>query len=134
MFGTVGTQLFGGLNDYRCFTDTNGTYLNDSDGNDIFCIINPDNTDNCPTGRCGYLGAPEFNAVSFDNVLKAILNVFIIITLEGWTDRMYYIRRATGVYYYDIYFILVVLIGVFFILNLMVAVQFSYFNASFIEA
>jgi hypothetical protein len=47
---------------------------------------------------------------------------------------MYYIRRATGVYYYDIYFILVVLIGVFFILNLMVAVQFSYFNASFIEA
>ena len=67
-------------------------------------------------------------------MLKACLNVFIIITLEGWTDRMYFIRRATGVYYYDIYFILVVLIGVFFILNLMVAVQFSFFSSTFVES
>ena len=122
MFGTVGTQLFGGLNDYRCFTDNDGNFLLDSDGNDIFCQINPDGTDNCPSGICGWQGAPEWDTDSFDNIFKSCLSVFVIITLEGWTDRMYLIRRATGVYYYDIYFLLIVIIGVFFILNLMVAV------------
>ena len=42
---------------------------------------------------------------------------------------MYKIRSATGSVAYDIFFILVVIIGAFFILNLMVAVQFSYLNA-----
>jgi voltage-dependent calcium channel L type alpha-1D len=66
---------------------------------------------------------------SFDNILKSVLNIFIIITLEGWTDTMYKIRSATGTVFYDIFFILVVIFGSFFVLNLMVAVQFSYLNA-----
>lgn len=75
------------------------------------------------------MGNPDFEVTSFDNILKSVLNIFIIITLEGWTDVMYKIRSATGSVAYDIFFILVVVIGAFFILNLMVAVQFSYLNA-----
>lgn len=66
---------------------------------------------------------------AFDNILKSVLNIFIVITLEGWTDTMYKIRSATGTVGYDIVFVLMVVFGSFFIVNLMVAVQFSYFNA-----
>lgn len=112
-----------------------GSELLDSDGNEVFCLFNSDGSDNCITSyTCQFIGAPEWNCDSFDNVPKSMMNVFIIISLEGWTDRMYFVRRATGVYWYDIYFILVVIIGVFFILNLLVAVQFSYFNDTFIES
>lgn len=61
------------------------------------------------------------------------LNIFIVITLEGWSDTMYKIRRATGTVAYDIVFILIIFLGCFFILNLMVAVQFSYLNQQFEE-
>ena len=59
---------------------------------------------------------------SFDNLFSSILNIFIIITLEGWTDIMYDIRNSTGTLGYDIFFILVVVFGTYFVLNLMVAV------------
>lgn len=42
---------------------------------------------------------------------------------------MYKIRSATDTVAYDIFFILVVIFGAFFVINLMVAVQFSYLNA-----
>ena len=42
--------------------------------------------------------------------------------LEGWTDDMYQIRRSRGDNYFDILFIVQVLIGYFLILNLMIAV------------
>ena len=70
---------------------------------------------------------------SFDNILKSDLNIFIIITLEGWTDLMYKVRRSTNTYAYDIFFVLVVIFGAFFIINLLVAVQFSYLSQSFKE-
>jgi hypothetical protein len=59
---------------------------------------------------------------SFDNILKSVLNVFIVITLEGWTAIMYKIRHSTGTYAYDSFFMFTVIIGSFFIVNLMVAV------------
>ena len=59
---------------------------------------------------------------SFDNLFSSILNIFIIITLEGWTEIMYNIRNATGTVGYDIFFVLIVVLGTFFVLNLMVAV------------
>jgi len=44
---------------------------------------------------------------------------------------MYKIRHSTGTYAYDAFFIFTVILGSFFILNLMVAVQFSYLSQSF---
>ena len=44
---------------------------------------------------------------------------------------MYFARKATGTYGYDVYFLLTVIVGTFFILNLMVAVQFKYLSDAF---
>lgn len=51
--------------------------------------------------------------------------------LEGWTDDMYQIRRSRGDNYFDILFIVQVLIGYFLILNLMIAVQFMFLEEAF---
>jgi hypothetical protein len=116
--------LFGGLLINRCVTynppDYALTKVYDKFQNEIYC----DNSTNlCSPGQvCVNYKNPDFGVSSFDNFLKAVLSVFIIITMEGWTTLMYYIRRATGTYAYDIYFYLTVIIGTFFILNLMVAV------------
>jgi Ion transport protein len=68
------------------------------------------------------VGNPDYGTTSFDDILKSALNIFIVITLEGWSDTMYKIRSATGTVAYDIVFILIIFLGCFFILNLMVAV------------
>jgi len=46
-----------------------------------------------------------------------------MITLESWTTMMYTVRDATGSRMYDLYFLLIVIIGTFIVLNLMIAVQ-----------
>lgn len=46
---------------------------------------------------------------------------------------MYYIRRTTGTSVYDVYFIIVVLFGAFFVLNLMIAVQSNFFGQAMDE-
>jgi hypothetical protein len=43
------------------------------------------------------------------------------------------VRDATGTYAYDIYFDIVIVLGTFFILNLMVAVQTTYLSQQFEE-
>ena len=39
------------------------------------------------------------------------MNLFEMITLEGWTDMMYIVRDAEQTLVYDLFFISVVLIG-----------------------
>jgi hypothetical protein len=61
------------------------------------------------------------------------MNIFQIITLEGWTDMMYIVRNAERTYAYDIFFVSCVVFGSFVILNLMIAVQASYLDQAFNE-
>ena len=60
-----------------------------------------------------------------------MLNIFQIITLEGWTDMMYIVRDVEKTFAYDLFFIMCVVLGSFVILNLMVAVQASYLDQAF---
>lgn len=46
---------------------------------------------------------------------------------------MYLVREAEGGVSYDILFILVVLFGAYFVMNLMIAVQFTYLSDAFDE-
>jgi len=50
------------------------------------------------------------------------MNIFQIITLEGWTDMMYIVRDVEETYFYDLFFVSCVIFGSFVILNLMIAV------------
>ncbi len=103
--------------------------IKDRWGDDIFCSKDLP----CESGSCIYWGNPDFGVTSFDNILKSVLNVFVVITLEGWTATMYKVRHSTGTLAYDAFFMIAVILGSFFILSLMVAVQSSYVSQSFQE-
>ncbi|KAJ9468458.1 Sodium channel protein 60E [Diplonema papillatum] len=64
---------------------------------------------------------PDFGYTNFDNVGSALLVVFQCLTLEGWTDIMYIIQDVSSDFGV-IYFILLILLGSYFILNLALAV------------
>ena len=51
-----------------------------------------------------------------------------MFTMDGWSDVMFMMRHAKKSIAYDIYFLAVVYIGGFFVLNLVAAIQFSYYN------
>ncbi len=123
MCGTVATQLFGGILRGRCFYNGTDEMMVNAYGEDIICHINDFCLDeDSVQGECIDFENPNFGVTSFDNIFKSILNVFIIITLEGWTDTMYTVRMAMGTYSYDIFFVACVVFGTFFVLNLMIAV------------
>ncbi|XP_076836896.1 voltage-dependent N-type calcium channel subunit alpha-1B [Brachyhypopomus gauderio] len=78
----------------------------------------------CPSGtECrGYWKGPNFGITNFDNILFAILTVFQCITMEGWTDILYNTNDASGNAWNWLYFIPLIIIGSFFMLNLVLGV------------
>uniref|UniRef100_A0A182J185 Ion transport domain-containing protein n=1 Tax=Anopheles atroparvus TaxID=41427 RepID=A0A182J185_ANOAO len=78
--------------------------------------------------NCTQLGNNPFQGtISFDNIGLAWVAIFLVISLEGWTDIMYYVQDAHS--FWDwIYFVLLIVIGSFFMINLclvVIATQFS---------
>ena len=53
--------------------------------------------------------------------------VYIVTTLEGWTLIMGYVQKTFG-FWVSIYFLVIVFIGSFFLLNLTLAVITIKFN------
>ncbi|XP_076326543.1 voltage-dependent T-type calcium channel subunit alpha-1G-like isoform X2 [Tachypleus tridentatus] len=78
---------------------------------------------NCRAGEKN----PFQGAISFDNIGLAWVAIFLVISLEGWTDVMYYVQDAHS--FWDwIYYVLLIVIGSFFMINLclvVIATQFS---------
>lgn len=54
----------------------------------------------CPEGTdCReYWQGPNYGITQFDNVLFAVLTVFQCITMEGWTDMLYYVSDIVTVF------------------------------------
>uniref|UniRef100_A0A8C5D5S1 Voltage-dependent T-type calcium channel subunit alpha-1I-like n=1 Tax=Gouania willdenowi TaxID=441366 RepID=A0A8C5D5S1_GOUWI len=77
----------------------------------------------CGTGHSN----PHKGAINFDNIAYAWIVIFQVITLEGWVEIMYYVMDAHSFYNF-IYFILLIIVGSFFMINLclvVIATQFS---------
>uniref|UniRef100_A0A674CNK4 Calcium voltage-gated channel subunit alpha1 Ia n=1 Tax=Salmo trutta TaxID=8032 RepID=A0A674CNK4_SALTR len=77
----------------------------------------------CHTGHSN----PHKGAINFDNIVYAWIVIFQVITLEGWVEIMYYVMDAHSFYNF-IYFIFLIIIGSFFMINLclvVIATQFS---------
>ncbi|KAG9063800.1 calcium channel protein [Linnemannia hyalina] len=70
---------------------------------------------------CKDIGTNYENAISFDNIFSAMVPVYVLMTGQTWTDLMYSIMDAEYAWS-SIYFVLVVLVMNFWILNLFVAV------------
>uniref|UniRef100_A0A8C8SR22 Voltage-dependent P/Q-type calcium channel subunit alpha n=1 Tax=Pelusios castaneus TaxID=367368 RepID=A0A8C8SR22_9SAUR len=78
----------------------------------------------CPNGtECReYWEGPNYGITQFDNILFAVLTVFQCITMEGWTELLYYSNDASGNTWNWLYFIPLIIIGSFFMLNLVLGV------------
>jgi len=72
---------------------------------------------------------PDSGLTNFDNILYSLLNVFVIITLEGWVDIMYKIQAVTHPASCIIFYLLTVVVG-FFALNLCIAVIEDVYSAT----
>uniref|UniRef100_A0A8D0F9R6 Voltage-dependent L-type calcium channel subunit alpha n=1 Tax=Strix occidentalis caurina TaxID=311401 RepID=A0A8D0F9R6_STROC len=77
--------------------------------------------------KAGWEG-PKHGITNFDNFAFAMLTVFQCITMEGWTDVLYWVNDAIGRDWPWIYFVTLIIIGSFFVLNLVLGVLSGEFS------
>ncbi|XP_044762298.1 voltage-dependent calcium channel type A subunit alpha-1 isoform X12 [Coccinella septempunctata] len=65
---------------------------------------------------------PNHGITSFDNIGYAMLTVFQCITMEGWTNILYQMNDAVGSMCNWMYFVPLIVLGSFFMLNLVLGV------------
>lgn len=70
---------------------------------------------------------PNLGNSNFDNIFYSLMQVFVVTTMEGWTELMYYVMQVFN-QFAAIYFILIVFVGSFFVMNMMLAVIKSKFT------
>lgn len=124
VFGISGVQLFKGILRNRCFAQGPGQTLALVDEERV-CSKSSKYLwagYSCGFGEvCTTYGNPNHGITSFDNILWAWLTVFQIITLEGWTPIMYDVMDATSGWSM-LYFIILIGLGAFFLINLAVGI------------
>ncbi|KAF9116172.1 calcium channel protein [Mortierella sp. AM989] len=138
IFSIIGVQTFKGSFSRRCMTldmkeppveQFCGGYIDFETGVKKSYITN-NNTESL-TGAKGYICSPGFvcadigknlhGTVSFDTIYSAMVPVYVLMTGQTWTDLMYNVMDAEYSWS-SLYFVLVVLVMNFWILNLFVAV------------
>uniref|UniRef100_A0A915MCL9 Ion transport domain-containing protein n=4 Tax=Meloidogyne TaxID=189290 RepID=A0A915MCL9_MELJA len=88
----------------------------------LFDYNNEKNNDSCINWNNYYSKCQ--GSVSFDNIGFAWVAIFLVISLEGWTDIMYYVQDAHSFWNW-IYFVLLIVIGAFFMCLVVIATQFA---------
>ncbi|XP_061892789.1 voltage-dependent P/Q-type calcium channel subunit alpha-1A isoform X14 [Entelurus aequoreus] len=118
MFAIIGLEFYMGKFHTTCFDNHTGEIREEFPcGTELPARL-------CPEGtmcRQYWLG-PNYGITQFDNILFAILTVFQCITMEGWTELLYYSNDASGSTWNWMYFIPLIIIGSFFMLNLVLGV------------
>nr|XP_037876781.1 muscle calcium channel subunit alpha-1 isoform X3 [Bombyx mori] len=127
IYAIIGLELFSGKMHKSCFNKYTDEIMDSPHPCDN------DNGFNCsslgPEMECreGWPG-PNFGITNFDNFGLSMLTVFQCITLEGWTDVMYNIQDAMGNSWEWIYFVSMVILGAFFVMNLILGVLSGEFS------
>ncbi|XP_068080237.2 calcium channel, voltage-dependent, L type, alpha 1D subunit, a isoform X14 [Danio rerio] len=126
IYAIIGLELFIGKMHASCYFQ----------GTDILedepapCAVNghgrtcPINGTLCKEGWQG----PNGGITNFDNFMFAMLTVFQCITMEGWTDVLYWMNDAMGLELPWVYFVSLVIFGSFFVLNLVLGVLSGEFS------
>uniref|UniRef100_A0A8C7TZV5 Voltage-dependent N-type calcium channel subunit alpha n=1 Tax=Oncorhynchus mykiss TaxID=8022 RepID=A0A8C7TZV5_ONCMY len=118
MFAIIGLDFYMGKFHRTCFSTDTG-----EQAAEFPCGLEaPART--CENGTVcqEYWIGPNYGITNFDNILFAILTVFQCITMEGWVDILYNANDASGNTWNWIYFIPLIIIGSFFMLNLVLGV------------
>ena len=118
IFAIGGLNLFMGMLKQRCVDIETGYVLIGDDGEEAICGAAP-----CPEGYyCGKKTLnPNYDVTNFDNIFWALLSVFQCISLEGWSVVMVMYMKAYTPWTF-FFFMPMVFIGAFFLLNLTLAV------------
>jgi hypothetical protein len=72
---------------------------------------------------------PNFGFSNFDNIAWAWLTIFQCISMEGWTNIMYMVMDTTSTWTWP-YFVVLIVFGSFFAVNLALAVLYVYFTGA----
>ncbi|EUB57745.1 Voltage-dependent L-type calcium channel subunit alpha-1D [Echinococcus granulosus] len=133
----VGLEFYGGGFHLTCFDERNPQELPNSIptvARLVPCVITNDSHTHgkgvppgafvCPAGYVckGYWEGPNYGITSFDNIGYSMLTVFQCITMEGWTDIMSSTDFAFGNRFNFYYFLTLIVVGSFFMLNLVLGV------------
>ncbi|XP_012056925.1 PREDICTED: voltage-dependent calcium channel type A subunit alpha-1-like [Atta cephalotes] len=121
IFAIIGLELYSGILHKTCYKDKDiprpcitGNKNNTPYGS-YTCVAN------VSTCMGNWVG-PNSGITNFDNIGFAMLTVFQCITMEGWTPILYWTNDAIGSAYNWIYFIPLIILGSFFMLNLVLGV------------
>ncbi|CAM9295776.1 unnamed protein product, partial [Hapterophycus canaliculatus] len=74
------------------------------------------------TDNATFVQSLNWGYTTFDNIFVAFLTIFQSITMEGWSDILYQIKDCSLPILGDVFFIILILWGSFFTLNLLLAV------------
>uniref|UniRef100_A0AAQ6I870 Voltage-dependent L-type calcium channel subunit alpha n=1 Tax=Anabas testudineus TaxID=64144 RepID=A0AAQ6I870_ANATE len=127
IYAIIGLELFIGRMHKTCYYTRTDNYVEDDPvpcayaGHGRQCTING--------SECrGRWDGPNGGITNFDNFFFAMLTVFQCITMEGWTDVLYWMNDAIGFELPWVYFVSLVIFGSFFVLNLVLGVLSGEFS------
>ncbi|XP_028426004.1 voltage-dependent L-type calcium channel subunit alpha-1C isoform X5 [Perca flavescens] len=128
IYAIIGLELFMGKMHKTCTHQNTGTIAEEKPA--------PCAPDGAYGRHCKYNGTecrvgwegPNDGITNFDNFAFAMLTVFQCITMEGWTDVLYWVNDAVGYMWPWIYFVTLIIIGSFFVLNLVLGVLSGEFS------
>uniref|UniRef100_A0A8B9IK65 Voltage-dependent L-type calcium channel subunit alpha n=1 Tax=Anser cygnoides TaxID=8845 RepID=A0A8B9IK65_ANSCY len=127
IYAIIGLELFIGKMHKSCFLIDSDILVEEDpapcafSGNGRQCVMNGTE---CKGGWVG----PNGGITNFDNFAFAMLTVFQCITMEGWTDVLYWMNDAMGFELPWVYFVSLVIFGSFFVLNLVLGVLSGEFS------
>ncbi|XP_056157707.1 calcium channel, voltage-dependent, L type, alpha 1F subunit, partial [Lampris incognitus] len=127
IYAIIGLELFIGRMHRTCYHISTDNFVEDDPvpcafaGHGRQCIING-------TECRGRWDGPNGGITNFDNFFFAMLTVFQCITMEGWTDVLYWMNDAIGFELPWVYFVSLVIFGSFFVLNLVLGVLSGEFS------
>ncbi|XP_043594539.1 muscle calcium channel subunit alpha-1 isoform X9 [Bombus pyrosoma] len=127
IYAIIGLELFSGKMHKTCRHNVTDAIMD----NPIPCGSGGFQCDNVgPEYYCSrrFWEGPNWGITNFDNFGLAMLTVFQCVTLEGWTDVLYNIEDAMGSSWQWIYFISMVILGAFFVMNLILGVLSGEFS------
>ncbi|XP_017265131.1 voltage-dependent L-type calcium channel subunit alpha-1D isoform X2 [Kryptolebias marmoratus] len=127
IYAIIGLELFIGRMHKTCFDIGTGLMVEDDPSPCAFAGVGRLCVENGTDCRGKWEG-PNGGITNFDNVFFAMLTVFQCITMEGWTDVLYWMNDSIGFDIPWIYFVSLVIFGSFFIINLVLGVLSGEFS------
>ncbi|XP_067392332.1 voltage-dependent L-type calcium channel subunit alpha-1C isoform X9 [Emydura macquarii macquarii] len=131
IYAIIGLELFMGKMHKTCYSVQGGLTDTPADEDPSPCappqLAHGRQCQNGTECKPGWEG-PRHGITNFDNFAFAMLTVFQCITMEGWTDVLYWMQDAMGYELPWVYFVSLVIFGSFFVLNLVLGVLSGEFS------